>query len=149
MQSTSSPRALGIACVRLLPLTLAVLILTGQSPSIAADWLQLDRNADGDTMLIDRSSIDRDGALIRFTEQIVFVKPRQTPRHGSLKSLRTRYAMNCKSQTNAPLVLQAVTVNSDVVGLSPDAMANPEFISIAENPRAPDRIAFNYLCIPK
>ena len=129
--------------------TLVMALCMSHSSSIAADWLQLDRNADGDTLSIDSTSIERNGIVVRYTEQLVFVRPRQTQRHGLLKSMRTRYAVNCKDQTNAPLLLQAISTTGEVIGLTPVSMANPEFIPIAENPRAADRIAFNYLCARK
>jgi hypothetical protein len=130
----------------LIALSLSLVVLF---PAIAyaEGWKQIDQNSLGDTISIDTDSIKQNGEIIRYTEQIVFVKPRPIKNGLQLKIMKSTYAVNCANRTSAPLNYNGRTSDGQLVSLASFDMENPKFASMSNDPKSPDAITFEYFCI--
>jgi len=127
---------------------LGLIVLLGVAPAYSMEWKLLDRNSQGDTLWIDPAAIEWSGSTVRFTERILFVRPRSIAGGHQLFEMRTRYAMSCADRMNAALETHHLTAAGDVVLLDPKDKANPKWLPVSTDPKSPDGILFAHFCSP-
>lgn len=68
---------------------LAVAIAVIATPTVASDWVKIGVDKDGRSWLVDKSSITRDGSLVRAWKRVEFSQPSPYPPTGQLVSVAT------------------------------------------------------------
>jgi len=117
-------------------------LVAGTALAASEDWVQVDRNAAGDTIYINRATIRSDDGIVRYTEKMVFVTARPFRNGYHVKTIISSYAARCADRSLALLSGESITDTGQTIPAAPPAAITYKPVAAA----SADALSFAFVC---